>query len=423
MREEQTQPLSSLVSLVSARTSGIKNPALPYVGLEHIPGSGSLLNGVGAAYDSVSTNGVFQAGDILFGKLRPRLRKSVRVNHPGYCSTDILVLRPTPGADPAFSGYVAQSDEVFSAAIRTEEGTKMPRCSWRDISRVRVYCPRDKGAQARIAAILSSLDTAIEKTEALIEKHQQIKAGLLHALFTRGMSPDGQIRPTVQIAPHLYRRTPLGFLPQEWRETTCASECSIDSGITLGPHRRPDKNPFPYLRVGNVFRDDIRLADVAYLEAFRGEEAMSLKVGDLLVVEGHASRAEIGRCAMADERCAGMLFQNHLFRLRAVGVSPSFALHWLNSRHTQAYWDRSCATSSGLNTINRKMLARVPIYAPYPPEQARIGSAIEAARAQEESASAIVEKLKSKRQGLMQALLTGRVAVPTSIAEPVTTNA
>ena len=166
--------------------------------------------------------------------------------------------------------------------------------------------------QRKIAATLASLDTVIEKTEALIEKHQQIKAGLLHALFTRGMSPDGQIRPTVQIAPHLYRRTPLGFLPQEWRETTCASECSIGSGITLGPHRRPDKNPFPYLRVGNVFRDDIRLADVAYLEAFRGEEAMSLKVGDLLEkpteeIAGEGAVA-VGRCPNSLNERVGRCF-------------------------------------------------------------------------------------------------------------------
>ncbi len=49
--------------------------------------------------------------------------------------------------------------------------------------------------QRRIATILTGIDTAIEKTEALIAKYQQIKAGLMHDLFTRGVLPNGQLRP------------------------------------------------------------------------------------------------------------------------------------------------------------------------------------------------------------------------------------
>ena len=64
--------------------------------------------------------------------------------------------------------------------------------------------------QQRIAAILTSLDAAIEKTEALIEKHQQIKAGLMHDLFTRGVLPNGQLRPPREQAPELYRETRSG---------------------------------------------------------------------------------------------------------------------------------------------------------------------------------------------------------------------
>jgi type I restriction enzyme S subunit len=40
--------------------------------------------------------------------------------------------------------------------------------------------------QRRIAEILSTVDEAIEQTEALIAKTQEIKAGLMHDLFTRG---------------------------------------------------------------------------------------------------------------------------------------------------------------------------------------------------------------------------------------------
>ena len=49
--------------------------------------------------------------------------------------------------------------------------------------------------QKKIARILQSIDRAIEKTEALIDKYQKIKAGLMQDLFTRGVDSDGRMRP------------------------------------------------------------------------------------------------------------------------------------------------------------------------------------------------------------------------------------
>ena len=71
-------------------------------------------------------------------------------------------------------------------------------------------------AQTKIAEILSTVDGAIEQTEALIAKCQQIKAGLMQDLFTRGITPDGHLRPTRAQAPHLYKESPLGWIPKEW---------------------------------------------------------------------------------------------------------------------------------------------------------------------------------------------------------------
>jgi type I restriction enzyme S subunit len=272
--------------------------------------------------------------------------------------------------------------------------------------------------QQRIATILTSLDNAIEATEALIEKHQQIKAGLMHDLFTRGLCERGSLREQPQVAREEFVPTPLGPMPAAWRPSTVGDEFDIDSGITLGPHRRPLQNASPYLRVANVYRDDLRLDDIAYIESMAGDQACVLRQGDLLVVEGHANPAEIGRCAMVNEVAEGMLFQNHLFRLRAKFVSSEFALLWLNSFHVQRYWRRACSTSSGLNTINRRMLSAVPIYLPPSGEQARIVLMASAARRRIEADQALLDKLHAQKQGLMQDLLTGKVPVKLADAVP-----
>ena len=48
--------------------------------------------------------------------------------------------------------------------------------------------------QAKIAEILGSVNETIAKTEALITKLKQMKAGLLHDLLTRGLGDNGQLR-------------------------------------------------------------------------------------------------------------------------------------------------------------------------------------------------------------------------------------
>jgi hypothetical protein len=155
--------LDSLASLVNEKVTTAKDPSKPYVGLEHLPAGGSSLLGTAESRESISTNNVFRQGDVLFGKLRPRLRKSIRVPFDGYSSTDILILRPAADVDPSFAGFVLQSDAVFAEAIRTEEGTKMPRCSWSTLRKLRVFCP-EPCQQERIVKILCTVDEAIDET-------------------------------------------------------------------------------------------------------------------------------------------------------------------------------------------------------------------------------------------------------------------
>ena len=67
-----------------------------------------------------------------------------------------------------------------------------------------------------IAAVLDTLDTAIHETEAIIAKLKAVKQGLLHDLLTRGIDANGELRPPQAEAPHLYKESPLGWIPKEW---------------------------------------------------------------------------------------------------------------------------------------------------------------------------------------------------------------
>ena len=266
--------------------------------------------------------------------------------------------------------------------------------------------------QRRASRVLDTLDTTIRQTEAIIEKLKQVKQGLLHDLLTRGIADNGELRPPQSEAPQLYKKSALGWIPKEWDCSNVTDEFNVTSGITLGPHRTPRLYPRKYLRVANVQRAGIDLSDVAELEASDAEiTSRRLEPGDLLVVEGHASVEEIGRCAMANEAVRGFTFQNHLFRLRAIRLDHVFGLLWMNSAFVRAYWCKEAATSSGLNTINRAKLARVSVAVPTLVEQQQVAAIAEAMNQRVNSEARQMAKLVSLKSGLMDDLLTGRVRV------------
>jgi len=186
-------PSRKLVELATLRTEkvvGAKNANKPYVGLEHMASGEPFLLGTARADSSISTNSIFYRGDILFGKLRPNLRKSLAAPFDGYCSTDILVLQPNHGFDAGFVSRVFQREEVFNEAVRTAEGTKMPRTSWARLKHYQVFVPHAKAEQGAIAHILDATDQAIAKTEALIANRSADRQTQGHQAGPASRSPD-----------------------------------------------------------------------------------------------------------------------------------------------------------------------------------------------------------------------------------------
>ncbi len=153
-----------------------------YVALEHMAQGEPLLLGYGRADDATSAKSVFEKGDILFGKLRPNLRKCLRASSDGICSTDILVLTPRKGNDPAFITQLMHGHRVMSYAMRNGFGTKMPRVSWEILAEIAVRLP-DLRDQEKIASILDAIDTTKNQSALIAVQSKQTKAALMQGLL------------------------------------------------------------------------------------------------------------------------------------------------------------------------------------------------------------------------------------------------
>jgi type I restriction enzyme S subunit len=414
MSNTETARLEALASLVTDKAIFDKDPTKRYVGLEHIPSSGSAIVELGLAGDSISANNIFREGDILFGKLRPRLRKSVRVNWAGYCSTDILVLRSNDAADALFVSFVFRSEPVFREAIRTEEGTKMPRCSWRSLRALEVFYPPNQCERSRIAEILSTLDETIEQTEATIAKYQQIKAGLMHDLFTRGLTPEGQLRPERVQAPRFYKESPVGWFPKDWNIVMLGASAEIVSGVTLGSNTNHKGGvEVPYLRVANVQDGYLDLSEMKTVTVPQSYvERLRLRNGDVLMNEG-GDFDKLGRGCIWREELSPCIHQNHVFRVRPqISVLRSeYLAYWCESEFGKRYFRLCSKQSTNLASINSSQLNRMPLALPTPEEQREMELRISGVNNQINSLRTDVFKLRNLKHGLTQDLLTGRVRV------------
>ncbi len=103
----------------------------PVVALENVESwTGRVTQAdLGSSFDSQLKR--FQAGDVLFGKLRPYLAKVARCPISGLCVGEFLVLRPRCGAYVgAYLEHLLRSKPLIDAVNSSTFGAKMPRAGW-----------------------------------------------------------------------------------------------------------------------------------------------------------------------------------------------------------------------------------------------------------------------------------------------------
>jgi type I restriction enzyme S subunit len=411
-----TVGLDELVELRPEKVASNKDPNLPYIGLEHIAQGHPRLLGSLPSNASVSINCYFSKDDILFGKLRPNLRKSLRAPFAGYCSTDIIVLRARDGVLPRYAAHVFQWEQVFAAASATAVGTKMPRTSWNELRRYRVFKPGSEIEQFRIAAVLDTVDEAIAKTEAVIAKLRQVRAGLLHDLLTRGLDHNGQLRDPIA-HPEQFQDSPLGRIPSAWKVNELSALCShIGSGVTpRGGQDVYTSSGIMLIRSQNVTFEGLLLDDVAFIpeEINLGMLRSEVFAHDVLF---NITGASIGRCCPMPEGLGTTNVNQHVCALRvpkATAADAKYLASLLASPIGQRQMD-SLLTVGNRQGLNYQQLGSFVIPWPEEDERKAISSQIHGIEDQIRAEEKEHGKLALLKSGLMTDLLTGRVRVPNS---------
>ncbi|WP_405215994.1 hypothetical protein [Agrococcus sp. Ld7] len=147
----KTVPLHAVVAPVR---SGVKPEQMQvqwqYILLEHISqGTGEVVEARVGDYEVKSAKVRFEAGDILYGKLRPQLRKCCVAVEPGACSTDIAPLRPLFDDSAYYLAAVLRSADFTQKVQRLVAGANLPRVNVRELLALEIPWPEEVAELSR----------------------------------------------------------------------------------------------------------------------------------------------------------------------------------------------------------------------------------------------------------------------------------
>lgn len=316
-------------------------------------------------------------------------------------------------ADTEFIYYLLSRE--LEELKKLNQGTSINGIVRGDLEKHVVSFPRDPSVQKKLVAIFRSIDTAIEKTEALIAKHQQIKAGLMHDLFTRGVLPNGQLRPPRSEAPELYQETAVGWIPADWELNKIDKVASV---IDPNPsHRNPiyHEEGFPFISTVEFLENDEVETDTPRRVIREIVEEQEARCCFSSVSIGFSRKGTIGeirflptglRFALLDSLCV----------INPRNVDARFLFFSLRSSAVRTQI-QNYTMGQALQQVSIGRVRDLQIACPCEIEQIAIAVRLQAISDAITKHVMELRKLKAKKLGLMQDLLTGRVPVPVP-AEP-----
>jgi type I restriction enzyme, S subunit len=157
-----------------------------------------------------------------------------------------------------------------------------------------------------------------------------------------------------------------------WPIAPLATVAKVSYGLQKSPANRPGKHSRPYLRVANVQRGVLDLAEMKYMDV-PDEDMPKLRLmdGDVLLCEGNSPDL-VGRGAIWRNEIPDCIHQNHVLRARVdrSKLSPEFLLAVINSTHGQEYFRSKAKRTTNLASINSTEVSALPV--PLPPVDTQV---------------------------------------------------
>lgn len=338
-----------------------------------------------------------------------------------FCNEAIAIFQPK---DDRLDGqWLYHALPTAATSVVTDTAVKGATLNKAKMAEMTLNLP-PPGEQSKIAKVLDTLDTAIHETEAIIAKLKAVKQGLLHDLLTRGIDANGELRPQQSEAPHLYKKSPLGWIPKEWEvKQLDALLAAVDPAMRSGPFgsallkQELVSVGSPLLGIDNVHTERF-VADYTRFvtnKKFAELARYAVRPADLMIT----IMGTVGRCCLVPEDIGQALSSKHTWTITLDQrlYSPYLAMLQVNySPWVLAHFARD--QQGGTMAAIRSETLRSTLL-PIPPreEQRLMEDRLREISKRIDHEVDLSAKMQAEKSGLMDDLLTGRVRVTPLFAE------
>ena len=296
--------------------------------------------------------------------------------------------------DNKFLFYSLNTPNVIKQFNEKQTGTALKQLPIKSLREVSVLIPAIK-EQQKIAEILSSVDAAIEKTEQVIAKTEEVKKGLMQQLLTKGIGHTE------------FKQTEIGEIPLEWEVVSIESFSTVIRGASPRPKGDPRYygGNVPRLMGADVTRDKKYVTPkIDFLTEEGAKLSRQMSKGDFVIV----CSGTVGLPAiLAIDACI------HDGFLALKDINPKVSKEYLYYIFTQLRQQLdSKATHGGVFTnLTTQIVKEFKIALPSIDEQENISNILKGIDDKIDLEQKHMDKLSDIKKGLMQQLLTGKTRV------------
>ena len=416
MENWKVEILENLVEIDSEQLSNAtdKDYSFYYIDISSVSSGMISFPSHTTAFDEAPSRArkVLRERDILMSSVRPNLKAFARFNSPDnnsqfIASTGFAVLSEKNDTDIDYIYHCLFSSPIENQIMSLVVGSNYPALNTRDIRKLKIFLPKEKSEQTKIASILSTIDEATSQTEKLISKYQRIKTGMMQDLLTKGIDAKGNIRSKDT---HKFVVKNGIEVPEEWEVVRFGDYIELVHGYQF---RNYDFtiDGVAVVKIGEVKPEGVDLLGCSFVAEKRLEEfpKQQIKNGDILMA---LTGATLGKACLVGNISVPLL-QNY----RVGKFEPKF--DDFDKRYIYFCLKTDLILNQIFNKVNsgaqgnigKTDFENVWIRQPTVEEQIRIAERLFSLDKTMESETNYLNKLHSIKIGLMQDLLSGKVRV------------
>lgn len=291
------------------------------------------------------------------------------------------------------------------------EGSTIKRLYNNDLLSKKIAIPKSTTEQTAIAIALSDTDALISSLQTLIAKKQAIKLSAMQNLLSGKIRlPEFAQRPDG--SPKTTRQTELGCVPEDWEVVELGDVGKTYGGLSGKNKSDFDKGNSFYVPFTNVMANlEVDKNQLGKVEV--NEKQNEVLEGDLLFNGSSETPEEVCFASFVNFSLPNLFLNSFCFgfRLTKNTVHPKYLAYWFRSeigRKTIAFMSQG----STRYNVSKSEFVKLKLVMPSKPEQTAIAQLLSDMDSEIEALECRLKKTQSLKQGMMQALLTGKIRLP-----------